>query len=675
MDLNTPVSKLFMVGAIYAKRLEKIEIKNLKDLLYHFPHRYEDYSLTLPIAWIPIGKPLTIKGRLLSIRNYFTRNGKKIQKAVVADKTGQIEVVWFNQPFLTRILKTGTELSLSGKAEWFGRQKSLITPEYEIVTASLPIHTGRLVPIYPETYGVSSKWLRSKIAPLILKSAVELDEFLPRFLLSKKQFPPFKKALRQIHLPQNQAEAESARKRFAFEELLLTHLEALRRKKTWQTKKTSFPFKFDSKKITAFIQSLPFELTSAQKKAAQEILADLTGAKPMNRLLQGDVGSGKTIVAAVAIYAAFLAQTHIALMAPTEILANQHYQTLKKLLKPLGIKTALLTGTNKKNQSGWDLIIGTHALIYRKAEFRKLSLIIIDEQHRFGVEQRAKLIAKAGRKNKAPHFLTMTATPIPRTVALTLYQDLDLSLIDELPPGRKKIKTWVVPDKKRTAAYDWIRQRIQKGDQAFIICPLIEESAFETLTSVKAVKTEFLRLKKTVFPRLSLGLLHGRMKTKEKDLVLNKFKAGKIDILVSTPVVEVGIDIENATIMTIEAADRFGLAQLHQLRGRVGRGKKQSYCLLFAAQANPEAIGRLKSMEKNLTGSKLAEIDLKSRGPGEIYGIKQHGFLKFKIASLADFELVKETQKEAQKILDRLNQYPPLKKRLEADTIGNIEPN
>ncbi|HUS59761.1 MAG TPA: ATP-dependent DNA helicase RecG, partial [Nevskiaceae bacterium] len=452
----------------------------------------------------------------------------------------------------------------------------------------------------------------------------------------------------------------------------LIQLASLKRKLTWQKQKLAYQFNIDQEKILKFSQNLPFELTSAQKRALREIFADLAKNTPMNRLLEGDVGSGKTVVAAAAIFVAYLNGIQSALMAPTEILANQHFKTLNQLLIPLGLKISLLTGGQKKTESNFDLIIGTHALIHKRAKFKKLGLAIIDEQHRFGVEQRAKLI----HQGKTPHVLTMTATPIPRTIALTLYSDLDLSVLDEMPPGRQKVKTWVVPPQKRKSAYQWIKKQIKATkNQAFIVCPLIEESQHETLQAVRAVTSEFKKLKKEIFPDLKLGLLHGRLKSQEKRDILEKFKEGKLNILVSTPVVEVGIDIPQATIMMIEAAERFGLAQLHQLRGRVGRSNQQAYCLLFSEQLNEKTLKRLKALQQINIGMKLAEFDLQLRGPGEIYGTQQHGFTQLKVASFSDLPLIKKTKKAASQTMAKISLYPSLQQKLKEYTIKHVEPN
>jgi len=503
-----------------------------------------------------------------------------------------------------------------------------------------------------------------------------LTDFLPETIGKKQRLEDFNQALRSIHFPKDMPAAEKARERFAFEELFLLQLEVGQRKQAWQKEKLAFQFFVDQEKVLEFMRNLPFELTRAQKRASREILNDLGQNKPMNRLLQGDVGSGKTVIAALAIYLAWLNNTQSALMAPTEILAHQHYQTLKQLLASLGLKVFLLTGSSGIKTENFDVLIGTHALIHKRAQFKKLGLAIIDEQQRFGVEQRAKLIQKANlpQKRMSPHILTMTATPIPRTIALTLYGDLSLSVLDEMPPGRQKIKTWVVPPQKRNSAYSWIRERIKDSDeQAFIICPLIEES--ETLQSVKAAKVEFENLSKKVFPDLKLGLLHGRMKSQEKNEVMKQFKEGLLDILIATPVVEVGIDIPQATIMLIEGAERFGLSQLHQLRGRVGRGSKESFCLLFTPSTSGKSFERIKALEKINIGSQLAELDLKLRGPGEIYGTAQHGFLDLKIASFADLELIEKTKRAAGEILPKVGQYPLLQAKLKKDKIKNIEPN
>jgi len=678
LSLSTPIQDLFMVGKTYAQRLKKLDIKTVEDLLCHYPFRYDDFRRISPISQLQPGEKTTIQGEILACQNLYTLHGKKIQKAIIQDESGRIEAIWFNQSFIPKTLKPGLKVSLSGKVDVYNYKPTFVSPEYEIITSQpTTIHTGRLVPIYPETYGVSSKWLRSRILPLIKKILPQLKDWLPQNIKTQEKLVSLPQALQEIHFPQNETETNQARERLKFDELFLIQLKTTLRRRKWQKNKISHALSVNQEKILDFISSLPFELTLCQKKAIKEILGNLTKKRPMNRLLEGDVGSGKTVVATCAMYATFLNAFQSSLMAPTEILAYQHFQTVKALLEPFGAKISLLTASKKLTTESLpledhDIFIGTHALIYNKVRLSNLGLVVIDEQHRFGVEQRAKLI----KKGKAPHILTMTATPIPRTIALTLYGDLDLSCLDEMPKGRKQIKTWVVPWHKRNAAYEWIKKQIKKEkSQAFIVCPLIEQSEKESMKNIKAATVEFEHLSQQVFPQLKLDLLHGRIKSSKKDNILADFKNKKIDVLVSTPVVEVGLDIPSATIMMIEGADRFGLAQLHQLRGRVGRSAQQSYCLLFTSQKDKENLKRLKAMEQNYSGFKLAEIDLKLRGPGEIYGTQQHGFSQLKIASYTDIKLIEKTRLWANKIVTKFNQFPLLKQRLKKYTIKDIEAN
>lgn len=688
MDLKTPTKEAGRVYKMYARRLEKLGIQTIEDFLYHIPFRYEDYSTISKISQVQPGEIVTIQGTIAEIKNQYTRRFRTIQKTKVEDETGAIEVTWFNQPFLVKTLKVGERVSLSGKIELFAGKPALQSPEYEIINGET-IHTGRLVPVYPETRGVSSKWLRRQIATILQNQTQNIFEYLPDSIIGVHDLLGLQKALQQIHFPKSLELAQKAKHRLAFDELFLTQLKALLRRKEWEKNIIGVPFQISKfrKNIEKFWEKLPFTLTSAQKRAVKEIFADLASKKPMNRLLEGDVGSGKTVVSAIAMYLAYLNGFQSVLMAPTEILAQQHFNTITSLLNPLGVKVALTTGSIRYKVSSikyaknknihnttyitqhTDILVGTHALLSEKMNFENLGLVVIDEQQRFGVEQRAIIRAKG----KNPHVLIMTATPIPRTVALTLYGDLDLSYLDEMPKGRKIVKTWLVPPERREAAYEWIKKQIAKGDQVFIICPFIEES--ESLQTVKAATTEFNRLKKDVFPNLTLGILHGKLKSKEKEKVLQEFRNGKIDILVATPVVEVGIDIPNATIILIEAAERFGLAQLHQLRGRVGRSDKQSYCLLFTESKSPYSLKRLKAMETMYVGAELAELDLKLRGAGELYGTKQHGQEELKIANFSDFKLIEATKREAEKIFPKLSDYPLLGKKLEATTLKKISPD
>ena len=569
-------------------------------------------------------------------------------------------------------------MSLSGKVDWFGRKLVMQSPDFEKVASPENIgngllHTGRLVPVYPETSLVSSKWLRNRISHLLAQT--EMVEFLPENLLSEFDLPNIAGALSSIHFPKTPKEAELARHRFAFEELFLLHLTVFERKKAWSEVKVNWEIKIPEKEVAEFISSLPFELTFAQKRAVEELLFDLKQKKAMNRLLEGDVGTGKTVVAALGAFVVAKNGLQTAVMAPTQILANQHYNTLRNLLEPYRINVELITGdkssasmvknSSRPGSAKPDVIVGTHALLHSRAKrlIHKLAFVVVDEQHKFGVQQRASLLENIA------HILTMTATPIPRTVALSLYGDLDLSILDEMPMGRQKITTWLVPPQKREGAYRWIEDQIKSGSQAFIVCPLIEESEVETMKGVKAATAEFKHLSHGVFPNLKLGLLHGRMKGDEKENTLEKFRKGKTDILVSTPVVEVGIDIPNATIMMVEAADRIGLSQLHQLRGRVGRGNKKSYCLLFTELPSPKVLGRLQAMEEAKTGAELAELDLRLRGPGELFGTKQHGFTQLKVASFSDLRLIHKTRDAAEKFFPRLEEYPELLNRLKTHPV------
>ena len=638
MDLNSPVGVLPMVGPIYQKRLEKIGIKTFKDLIYHIPARYLDFREKSPISRLSIGESITIKGKVDSIKNLYTRSGKKIQLAQVSDKSGSVDVIWFNQPFLIKTIKEGETYSFSGKVDWFGRKKAMISPL---------INTFGIVPIYPETYGISSKWLRGKIKTAYQLIGGEITEYLPQTY----GFLDLPSAIKEIHFPNDPDRAKKARERLAFDELLALQITNLKRKSAWQKNHPVYNLEINRKEINQFIDNLPFKLTVSQNKVIDEIIEDLQKPYPMNRLLEGDVGSGKTVVAAAAAFIAFLNGCQSVIMAPTQILAQQHFDTLNNLLQPFKVRISLITSAiTEKDLGRCDIFVGTHSLIHQKINIDKVALVVIDEQHKFGVEQREHLVKKIGKKNISPHVLTMTATPIPRTVALTFYGDLDLSTLNETPEGRQKITTWVVPKEKRDNAYKWIDKNIQKiGSQVFIVCPLIEESESETLKDIRSVTKEYQSLKK-IFKGRKLGLLHGKLKMEEKNKVVDDFRSRKLDILVATPVVEVGIDIPNATIMVIEAADRFGLAQLHQLRGRVGRSDIKSYCLLFYQNEGEKSKARLTAMEKGISGFKLAELDLKLRGPGEIFGLRQSGIPELKIASWTDIDLIKKAKEAAEEI-------------------------
>lgn len=652
---------------MYARRLEKLGITKLEDFLYHVPFRYDDFRLISKISEIQPGETVTIQGKVLEIKNQYARRFT-IQKAKVDDGSGVLEITWFNQPYIIKSINEGEKISLSGKVKESKGLPKMDSPDFEILNGD-PIHTARLVPIYPETRGVSSKWLRRQTHKILSES--EFTEFLPAKIIKENNLLNLKEAINQIHFPDNFEKVEKSRERLSFDEFFLLHLSSLLRKKEWESNLFQRPFAITKykKEIESFIKGLPFELTGAQKKVIGEIFSDLKKPAPMNRLLQGEVGSGKTVVAAIAMYANFLNGFKSLLMAPTEILANQHYQTVSKFLSTYKIKVSLVTGSKKPKEKDWDILIGTHAFLYKDYDFQKLGLVVIDEQQRFGVEQRSMV----RKKGESPNYLTMTATPIPRTVALTLYGNLSLSYIDEMPKERKKVKTWLVPNEKRESGYKWIEKQIGNGDQAFVICPFIEQS--ESLITVKAATKEFERLKTEIFPNLQLGILHGRLKVKEKEKIMEEFKSKKIDILVATPVVEVGIDFPNATIILIEASERFGLAQLHQLRGRVGRGEKQSFCLLFTDAPNPAVIRRLKSLETLYNGAELAELDLKLRGPGQLFGTMQHGIPELRIAHFSNLTLIEKTRKEADKIFSKLDKYPALLEKAQELTQTQVSPD
>ena len=703
MDLLTPVTKSSRTVKMYASRLEKLNIFTMQDFLLHLPSRYEDYSLISKIAEVQPGESVTIQGQVLEIKSNYMRGMriKTMQKALVTDGTGTIELTWFNQPYLTRAIPVNATISASGRAEMFGKSKkiSLQSPQYEtLIDGASPIHTGRLIPIYPETQGISSKWIRRQVYDLLTTHLTEINEYMPDKLLQSNHLMDYRTALQEIHFPKTLESAAQARERLAFDELFLMQLGAIKRRSAWQEKQKGIKFQVKEfqKQVDACINSLPFNLTGAQQTAIEHIFTDFQKDIPMNRLVQGDVGSGKTIVAAIAMYLTHLNGYQSVLMAPTEILANQHFTSIAKLLEPLGVKVELVTGSRKtiktvipakvedaqkgtgihgsRTKSGmtndFNILIGTHAVLNDKIVFEKLGLVVIDEQQRFGVAQRSTI----RQKGENPHLLTMTATPIPRTVALTMYGDLDLSYLNEMPHGRKQIKTWLVPPEKRVGAYNWIRKEIKEtNSQVFIICPFIEPS--ETMQTVKAVNQEYERLQKEVYPDLKLGLLHGKQKAKEKDEVLERFRNKEFDILVATPVVEVGIDIPNATIMMIEAAERFGLAQLHQLRGRVGRGDKQSYCLLFTDSKSGQTSTRLKAMETTHSGAELAELDLKLRGAGNLYGTAQHGVPKLKAASFSDAMLIQKARLTADELFPDLDKYPQIEKKLEEIIDQNISPD
>lgn len=644
------IEELPLVGPSYAKKLKRLEIETIWDLFHHVPFRFLDFSKNTSIGNLQIGETATIKGEITSYVNQYTKKGKPMQIVTIADETGKVNAIWFNQIYLSKTFKEGTLVAIAGELNWFGRNKAIISPEYEILReGSGQIHTGSLIPIYPETAGISSKWLRRRIFDAWNRYGDNIEEFLSDEILKEYNLENFHDAINKVHFPKSEKDFNDGKNRLAFNELLNLHTTNFQNKSKWQKNEApKILVKKYKPEIDKFISSLPFSLTNSQETAVKEILSDISKDSPMGRLLEGDVGSGKTVVAAIVMYVCFLNGKKSILMAPTQILANQHANTLKKLFSKTKIKIGLVTST-KKGSSKNDILVGTHALINKKLDHKNIALVVIDEQHKFGVEQRNKLIGK-----NTPHVLTMTATPIPRTVALTFFGDQDLSVLREIPTGRQKITSWVIGPQKKDAALVWIEEKVKKEKiQGYVVCPLIEESEAETLLEVKAAKKEYEEITKK-FPNLKIGLLHGKLKVKEKDKVIDDFKDGKIDLLVTTPVVEVGVDIPNATVMVIEGAQMFGLASLHQLRGRVGRGSKKSYCIMIADKNSEKSDIRLKAMTKNLSGFELSEIDLALRGPGEIYGKAQSGIPELKIADWNNIEMIKITRELAMK-LPKLN--------------------
>ncbi|MBU1703406.1 ATP-dependent DNA helicase RecG [Patescibacteria group bacterium] len=670
MSLQIPLSKVLRTTKAHIKRLEDLQVRTVRDLLLFFPRTYEDKRTYTPIAEIRTDQVNNIKGKLSSVFHKRSKFGKALTKAIISDSSGSVEVIWFNQPYLQRVIVNGMKLVLSGKAKYAYGKTTLQNPTYEEIKEE-QTHTGRIIPVYHQTEGISSKWIREKLKPLIDEWTTNLKEFLPDSLLSQYGLMDYANAVKEVHFPSDEKKLEQARFRLSFDELFLIQLKALQKKWLWQNIEHK-----DQKQISLhpdlkkFLKSLPFELTKAQKQTIQEILDDLNKPFPMSRLLQGDVGSGKTIVAGAAIFNTYRAGYQCAIMAPTEILAKQHYNTLYGLFKPYGLNIQFISGNTTSSQKKEiirqlktgtvDLIIGTHSLIQEGIGFKNLGLAVIDEQHRFGVAQRA-IIKSYG----SPHLLSLSATPIPRTLAMTIYGDQDLSIIDEMPKGRQTIITRIVPENKRIDAYRWIENQTLKSRQTFVICPLIDES---DVLEIKSAIQEYERLKEQIFPNLKVGLLHGKMKPAEKESIMQDFKNNKINILVSTSVIEVGIDVPNATIMIIEDADRFGLSQLHQFRGRVGRGEHQSYCFLFPKGQSQQAGTRLKAMTDHTSGFRLSEIDLQLRGSGEIFGLRQSGIPDLKMASLTDSKTIGLARQAAQSIIDRdplLENHPQLRKSLE----------
>lgn len=660
MQLTSPITAISGVGDSFAKRLQALNILTVLDLLNHFPSRYLDYSKTTDISDIETGEDVCILATVDTISSIRLRSNRSIQNCTISDTTGSIKITWFNQPYLKDALKTGTQYYFTGIAQQFKGKMILNAPDFEPLRDK-QIHTKRIIPIYHLTQGISHKWLRHKIN--LCLDLVKVPEVLPTNISKNISVVDQNTAYHDIHFPASNEDLSAAQYRLAFNDLLSIYLKSAITKKDWASH-SAIKTTINESLYNEFINTLDYKLTDDQSTAIGEIFTDLKASKPMNRLLQGDVGSGKTIVAMAATLQMHHNEKTTLILAPTQVLAQQHYLSFSKLLEPFSITPTLITGQAKKTAHYSSVIIGTHALLHRSEllEEREIGLIVVDEQHRFGVLQRSHFL----NKKQIPHTLTMSATPIPRTIALAFYGHLDISNIKTMPNNRKIIKTWVVTEKKRLSAYSWIEKQITSTKtQAFFICPLIDDSENENMKNIKAATSEFNNLKK-VFPKLKIALLHGKMKPQEKNDILTDFKSKKFHILVSTPVIEVGIDIPNASIIVIEAAQRFGLAQLHQLRGRVGRGASQSYCLLFGTEDNKRSLQRLKLLEKHHQGLSLARLDLKIRGAGEMFGTSQSGhldtnfnqFWNAKLNSLAQMianDLVDNNSTQAESIITSLN--------------------
>jgi ATP-dependent DNA helicase RecG len=662
-----------------ANKLANLDIHTVGDFLKLYPRRYDDYRSLKTISQLQYGEDVTIIGQVWETRKRDIRNNRTIVTSILSDGTATIEATWFNQPWLVNRLRPGTQIVISGKVDQFLGRLTFQSPEWEELDKE-QIHTGRLVPVYPLTQGVTAKWLRNHVKSTVDYWAGRLPDYLPAESCERLKMPGLGEAVRQIHFPDDWEQLEVARRRLAFDELLMIQLGVLRQRQAWRAQQGQ-PVHIQSGAVDDLLKVLPFELTAAQRRTLDDIVGDLQGKVPMSRLLQGDVGSGKTVVALLAMVLTAQDGGQTAILAPTEILAEQHFKSMSRLLAPISetlgrqFNIQWLTGgtstTERKEilenlaNGQIDILVGTHAIIQSNVEVKDLRLAIIDEQHRFGVGQRAAL----RQKGFNPHMLVMTATPIPRTLALTLYGDLDLSIIDEMPPGRQPIETrWLTP-RERERAYSFIEAQVQKGRQAFIICPLVEESE---KTEAKSAIEEHKRLQTQVFHRLKLGLLHGRMKADEKEKVMKAFRDQQTQILVSTSVVEVGIDVPNATVMLVEGANRFGLAQLHQFRGRVGRSEHQSYCLLLADKMTSEAEKRLQAIERTNDGFELAEHDLQMRGPGEFFGTRQSGLPDLKLVKLTDAKLLELARKEAQLIFEKDAQLEQPQHRLLAQQLADF---
>ncbi len=701
MQLNSPINEIFRLKEAQKKALLKLNIKTAEDLLLHFPFRYGEPIETKPILETTAGELVTICGRITKIKK--SRAFKKkfsLTEATIEDETGKIKATWFHQPYIVNILKEDSWMCLTGKITQGKNGVYLANPDFEKTATSesgpnlfTDSDTGViLMPVYPESRGVSSKWIHHAVLKLIRAGLhKELEDSTPKEILEKYKLPPLDDALVFIHAPKTAKDAIAARKRFAFEEIFFIQLAHLKTR-TNHDKNKSIVINTKKEDIDKFLAKFPFKPTAGQLKAIDQITKDLKKNKPMARLLEGDVGSGKTLIAATVSYTIVESGFQVAYMAPTEILARQLFNNFTSYFKHLGLvaQVGLITGSecrkfpSKVNPSEsthisraqllkWvesgevPILIGTHSLIQKGVKFKNPALVIIDEQHRFGTAQRAKLAKE--KSDVTPHLLSMTATPIPRTLALTIYSDLDLTILDEMPPGRKQIITDIVSPGERDSIYIKIKEELGKGRQAYVICPRINEPDPDKALALntKSVKEEAKRLKEKIFPEAEIGILHGKLKPKEKEEAMQEFLDGEIDILVATSVVEVGVNVENATIIIIEGADRFGLAQLHQLRGRVLRSNHQAYCFVFTDSKSKSTKERLKALKTAKNGFELAEYDLALRGPGELGGGKQWGISDIGMEAIKNIKMVEAAREESQRIIKEdpeLKKYPLIKERI-----------
>src|SRR3989339_765971 len=735
MQLSDKLELKFRLDANQKRALHKLKLFSVADLLFHFPVRYSDISTVFKISDLVAGTSATVYGKVSKLKTKKGFHSKvPMAEGMIEDLSGKIKIIWFNQAYLAKILHDGENVKLTGKVTVSKSGTYLANPEFEKIP-NMPIdahdtlfqkngisNSGFSYPVYAETRGITSKWFYHAIEKILREKTLDdVEDYIPSDILKKYSLPKLKTALIWIHKPKNAKDAESARKRFAFEEVFCIQLERQHDKFEYRKNK-SFQIKPKEKYVKEFLQRFPFDATNSQKKSIDTVLADMGKTFPMSRLLEGDVGSGKTAVAATASYVTVqqrpngqsFGNLQVAYMAPTEILSTQHFESFIEYFRHLPINIGLITGSgcrkfpSKVNLGNWTtisraqllkwvangeipILIGTHALIQKTVKFKNLALVVIDEQHRFGTAQRRKLVRK---DNIAPHLLSMTATPIPRTLALTIYGDLDLSLLDEMPAGRKPIITAIIAPDKRDQAYEQIREQLRAGRQAYVICPRIEDTQTDadktqthlpkfcktklgqanaekilrwSATEVKSVKTEAERLQREIFPEYTVGLVHSKLKPKDKEEVMADFTDHKIDILVATSVIEVGVNVQNATIIVIEGAERFGLAQLHQLRGRVIRSNHQAYCFVFSEAKSAVSMDRLKALVKAKNGFELAELDLSLRGAGSLSGEKQWGLSDLGMEALKNIKMVELARTEAQNIIatdPELKNYPLLRQHL-----------